>query len=67
MSDLIQSLHFFTDSRDYSAGGVVILGGKGKIDIDNTLEARLQLLEHAAAPAVRENLFGKNPNRKYYD
>ncbi|UKZ76702.1 V-ATPase V1 sector subunit E [Trichoderma virens FT-333] len=49
------------------AGGVVILGGKGKIDIDNTLEARLQLLEHAAAPAVRENLFGKNPNRKYYD
>ncbi|KAL6806521.1 vacuolar ATP synthase subunit E [Trichoderma sp. SZMC 28013] len=52
---------------DGIAGGVVILGGKGKIDIDNTLEARLQLLEHAAAPAVRENLFGKNPNRKYYD
>ncbi|KAL7929588.1 vacuolar ATP synthase subunit E [Trichoderma chlorosporum] len=49
------------------AGGVIILGGKGKIDIDNTLEARLQLLEHAAAPAVREDLFGKNPNRKYYD
>ncbi|KAL6803740.1 vacuolar ATP synthase subunit E [Trichoderma afarasin] len=52
---------------DGIAGGVIILGGKGKIDIDNTLEARLQLLEHAAAPAVRENLFGKNPNRKYYD
>ncbi|KAL7920831.1 vacuolar ATP synthase subunit E [Trichoderma austrokoningii] len=52
---------------DSNAGGVIILGGKGKIDIDNTLEARLQLLEHAAAPAVRENLFGKNPNRKYYD
>lgn len=51
----------------YSAGGIIILGGKGKIDIDNTLEARLQLLEHAAAPAVREDLFGKNPNRKYYD
>lgn len=51
----------------YSAGGIIILGGKGKIDIDNTLEARLQLLEHAAAPAVRETLFGKNPNRKYYD
>lgn len=50
-----------------SAGGIIILGGKGKIDIDNTLEARLQLLEHAAAPAVRESLFGKNPNRKYYD
>lgn len=53
--------------ENHSAGGVIILGGKGKIDIDNTLEARLQLLEHAAAPAVRENLFGKNPNRKYYD
>ncbi|PNP42180.1 hypothetical protein TGAMA5MH_05862 [Trichoderma gamsii] len=52
---------------DSTAGGIIILGGKGKIDIDNTLEARLQLLEHAAAPAVRENLFGKNPNRKYYD
>ncbi|KAK1248796.1 hypothetical protein MKX08_007016 [Trichoderma sp. CBMAI-0020] len=52
---------------DSNAGGIIILGGKGKIDIDNTLEARLQLLEHAAAPAVRENLFGKNPNRKYYD
>ncbi|KAM0461046.1 hypothetical protein ACHAO4_001846 [Trichoderma viride] len=52
---------------DSSAGGIIILGGKGKIDIDNTLEARLQLLEHAAAPAVRETLFGKNPNRKYYD
>lgn len=57
----------FIDFGYYSAGGVIILGGKGKIDIDNTLEARLQLLEHAAAPAVRENLFGKNPNRKYYD
>ncbi|KAL7899764.1 vacuolar ATP synthase subunit E [Trichoderma sp. SZMC 28014] len=52
---------------DSTAGGIIILGGKGKIDIDNTLEARLQLLEHAAAPAVRESLFGKNPNRKYYD
>ncbi|KAH6605617.1 ATP synthase subunit E, partial [Trichoderma cornu-damae] len=52
---------------DGVAGGIIILGGKGKIDIDNTLEARLRLLEHAAAPAVRENLFGKNPNRKYYD
>ncbi|KAL6889246.1 ATPase, V1/A1 complex, subunit E [Trichoderma longibrachiatum] len=49
------------------AGGIVIIGGKGKIDIDNTLEARLQLLEYSAAPAVREDLFGKNPNRKYYD
>ncbi|KOS20061.1 V-type proton ATPase subunit E [Escovopsis weberi] len=50
-----------------TAGGVVILSGSGKIDIDNTFEARLKLLEAAAAPAVREELFGKNPNRKFFD
>jgi len=49
------------------AGGIVILGGHGKIDIDNTLETRLQLLKSAAAPAVRADLFGKNPNREFYD
>ncbi|KAF9768411.1 V-ATPase V1 sector subunit E [Fusarium sp. DS 682] len=49
------------------AGGVVIINGNGKIDIDNTFEARLRLLEESAAPAVREALFGKNPNRKFFD
>lgn len=51
----------------HSAGGVVIVGSKGKIEIDNTLETRLKLLEDSAAPAVRETLFGKNANRKFYD
>merc|ERR1712000_706597 len=50
-----------------SAGGVNIIGGDGKIDINNTFEARLDLLKASAAPAVREALFGKNPNRKFYD
>lgn len=50
-----------------SAGGVVVVGSKGKIEIDNTLETRLKLLEDSAAPAVRETLFGKNANRKFYD
>ncbi|KAG7412101.1 ATPase, V1/A1 complex, subunit E [Fusarium sp. MPI-SDFR-AT-0072] len=49
------------------AGGVVVISGNGKIDIDNTFEARLRLLEESAAPAVREALFGKNPNRKFFD
>ncbi|SPJ82163.1 probable Vacuolar ATP synthase subunit E [Fusarium torulosum] len=49
------------------AGGVSIISGSGKIDIDNTFEARLRLLEESAAPAVREALFGKNPNRKFTD
>ncbi|CAL5869101.1 uncharacterized protein PFLUO_LOCUS3329 [Penicillium psychrofluorescens] len=50
-----------------SAGGVVIVGGKGKIDINNTFEERLRLLEIDALPAVRETLFGKNENRRFYD
>ncbi|KAM0200079.1 hypothetical protein ACHAPA_007013 [Fusarium lateritium] len=49
------------------AGGVSIISGSGKIEIDNTFEARLRLLEESAAPAVREALFGKNPNRKFTD
>lgn len=43
------------------------MSGDGKIEIDNTFEARLRLLENSAGPAVRESLFGKNPNRKFYD
>ncbi|KAL1882066.1 hypothetical protein VTK73DRAFT_2475 [Phialemonium thermophilum] len=50
-----------------SAGGVWILGGEGKIEIDNTFETRLALLKENALPAVRETLFGKNPHRKFYD
>lgn len=50
-----------------SAGGVWIVGGKGKIEIDNTFEARLQILKENALPAVRQTLFGSNPNRKFFD
>ncbi|KAK4187294.1 ATPase, V1/A1 complex, subunit E [Podospora australis] len=50
-----------------SAGGVIIIGGKGKIDINNTLEARLDLLKTSALPAMRKALFGENPNRKFFD
>jgi V-type H+-transporting ATPase subunit E len=49
------------------AGGVVLLGGDGKIDIDNTFEARLRILQDSALPSIRETLFGKNPNRKHFD
>lgn len=51
----------------YSAGGVSIIGGQGKIEIVNTFEERLRLLEIDALPAVREILFGKNENRKFTD
>jgi vacuolar-type H+-ATPase subunit E/Vma4 len=50
-----------------SAGGVVILGGRGKIEITNTFEERLRLLEIDGLPAVRETLFGKNLNRRFTD
>ncbi|PGH26407.1 hypothetical protein AJ80_01905 [Polytolypa hystricis UAMH7299] len=50
-----------------SAGGVIIVGGGGKIDINNTFEERLRLLQIDGLPEVREALFGKNENRKFYD
>ncbi|QSS59631.1 vacuolar ATP synthase subunit E [Histoplasma capsulatum] len=50
-----------------SAGGVFIVGTAGKIDINNTFEERLRLLEIDALPSVRETLFGENKNRKFYD
>lgn len=52
---------------NYSSGGLTIVGGGGKIDINNTFEERLKLLEDNALPAVRTTLFGKNENRKFYD
>ncbi|KAL6231825.1 hypothetical protein BDW75DRAFT_243569 [Aspergillus navahoensis] len=52
---------------DDNAGGVAIIGGEGKIEINNTFEERLRLLEIDALPAVRETLFGKNANRRFYD
>ncbi|KAI9863159.1 MAG: V-ATPase V1 sector subunit E [Trichoglossum hirsutum] len=50
-----------------SAGGISIVGGNGKIDINNTLEERLKLLETDALPTIRTALFGPNVNRKFYD
>lgn len=46
---------------------MIIVGGAGKIDVNNTFEERLRLLEIDALPAVRETLFGKNENRKFVD
>lgn len=52
---------------DYSAGGVIIVNSTGKIDINNTFEERLKLLETDALPVVRSTLFGENKNRKFRD
>ena len=50
-----------------SAGGISILNGTQKIDINNTFEERLHLLETDALPSVRTTLFGENQNRKFKD
>lgn len=50
-----------------SAGGVSILNGTGKIEINNTFEERLRLLETDALPSVRLSLFGENQNRRFTD
>ena len=44
-----------------------IIGGGGRIDINNTFEERLKLLETDALPMVRVSLFGENANRRFYD
>lgn len=66
---VLRLLQAITDFLLFSfrAGGVVILGCQGKIEINNTFEERLRLLEIEALPAVRETLFGKNVNRRFYD
>ena len=49
------------------SGGVIILDSTGRIDINNTFDERLKLLETEALPSVRETLFGENKNRKFKD
>lgn len=50
-----------------SHGGVVIYDSTGRIDINNTFEERLKLLETEALPSVRLTLFGENQNRRFKD
>jgi len=50
-----------------SSGGASISGSGGRIDINNTLEERLRLLESDALPSIRVTLFGENENRKFHD
>lgn len=50
-----------------SAGGAMIVGTNGRIDINNTFQERLKLLESQALPSIRVTLFGENENRKFHD
>lgn len=55
------------DADSSRPGGVSIVGTGGRIDINNTLDERLRLLETDALPMIRASLFGKNENRKFHD
>lgn len=48
-------------------GGVELSTPNGKIKVINTLEKRLQSIYEQMVPALRETLFGKNPNRRFVD
>jgi len=48
-------------------GGIELLSMKGKIKVDNTLEARLSMISEQILPSIRNSLFGGNPNRKFAD
>ncbi|KAI1798155.1 ATPase V1/A1 complex subunit E [Ganoderma leucocontextum] len=48
------------------AGGIKLVSGTKRITIDNTLDERLRLLEDRMLPEIRTDLFGSNPNRKFY-
>ncbi len=58
-------------SDDYlpadSAGGLIAVNQTGKIEVDNTLETRLQLLKENSLPAIRLVLFGVSTSRKFFD
>ena len=51
----------------HRAGGVIVVGTGGRIDINNTFEERLKLLENDGLPTIRAILFGENKNRKFRD
>ena len=43
------------------------MNGTGKIELNNTFDERLRMLESDALPSIRSTLFGENENRKFHD
>lgn len=56
-----------TTLPEASAGGVVVLNGNGKIQVDNTFEERLKLLGEQSLPAIRLSIFGPSESRKFFN
>jgi len=49
------------------SGGVVLQAQAGRIKVDNTLEARLAILEEQMLPQIRVLLFGHSANRRFFN
>ncbi|CAM4800247.1 unnamed protein product [Rotaria magnacalcarata] len=52
---------------DNIAGGVEFYALEGKIKVSNTIETRLEMIFNQMLPEIRQDLFGINEHRKYYD
>lgn len=50
-----------------TTGGIELYAHKNRIKINNTLEARLDLISQQLVPQIRTALFGRNVNRKFLD
>jgi len=50
-----------------ATGGIELMAQRGRIKVNNTLEARLELIAAQLVPQVRTALFGRNVNRKFTD
>jgi V-type H+-transporting ATPase subunit E len=50
-----------------TTGGIELYALRNKIRINNTLEARLELISQQLVPQIRTALFGRNVNRKFTD
>ncbi|KAJ2615211.1 V-ATPase V1 sector subunit E [Coemansia sp. RSA 1365] len=52
---------------DTVLGGVRVSALGDRINVDNTLQARLDLSSNRMLPQLRDVLFGQSPNRKFYN
>ncbi|KAI4470274.1 atpase h+-transporting v1 subunit e1a-related [Holotrichia oblita] len=50
-----------------TTGGIELVVHQGRIRINNTLEARLELIAQQLVPEIRTALFGRNVNRRFTD
>jgi len=48
-------------------GGVMLITKRGRLTIDNTIVARLELISQQLLPEIRTTLFGANKNRRFND